>query len=123
MDLWKSGQGGDATVSVITEGGTTVKAPTLDNKEAWQPVSLTFESDGDASTTIQLAAIHTSAGSEKIIGFDNVTIQLDPSTSIQAIKGKGSHPEAPLYDLSGRRLNTKQPQKGIYIKGNRKIAF
>ena len=74
-DLWKSGLGGDAIISVITEGGTTVSSPTLDNKEEWQQVNVAFKSDGDASTTIQLAAIHTSSGSAKIIGFDNIVIQ------------------------------------------------
>ena len=33
-----------------------------------------FSSDGNASTTIRLQAVHTSDGSEKIIGFDNVVI-------------------------------------------------
>ena len=74
MDLWKSGLGGDATVSIITEDGPVLKSPTLENKTAWQTVSLQFESDGSASTTIQLAAIHNSDGSEKIIGFDNILI-------------------------------------------------
>ncbi|MBQ9362450.1 MAG: BNR-4 repeat-containing protein [Bacteroidaceae bacterium] len=74
MDLWKSGLGGDAIVSIITEGGSILKSPTLENKTAWQKLSLQFESDGVASTTIQLDAIHTSNGSEKIIGFDNILI-------------------------------------------------
>ena len=74
MDLWKSGLGGDAIVSITTEGGQTVKSSTLENMTAWQQVSLDFESDGEASTTIQLAAIHNSDGSEKIIGFDNVKL-------------------------------------------------
>ena len=76
-DLWKSGLGGDAIISVITEGGTTVSCPSLDNKEEWQQVNIAFKSDGDASTTIQLAAIHTSSGSTKIIGFDNIVIQME----------------------------------------------
>ena len=74
MDLWKSGLGGDAVVSIITEGGSIQKSPTLENKTAWQKLSIPFESDGSASTTIQLAAIHTSDGSEKIIAFDNILI-------------------------------------------------
>jgi len=79
-DLWKSGLGGDAIISVITEGGTTVKSETLENKTEWQTVTLAFESDGQASTTVQLAAIHNSAGSEKIIGFDNVRLTLQSRT-------------------------------------------
>jgi len=78
MDLWKSGLGGDAIVSITTEGGATVKSHTLENKTAWQKLTLDFESDGQASTIIQLAAIHTSTGSEKIIGFDNIVIEKQP---------------------------------------------
>ncbi len=72
--LWKSGLGGDAFVSVITEGGAVVKSPSLQNQTAWQTVTLPFNSDGAASTTIQLEAMHNSNGSEKIIGFDNVAL-------------------------------------------------
>lgn len=122
-DLWKSGQGGDATISVITEGGTTVKSPTLDNMTKWQTVSLNFTSDGSASTTIQLAAIHTAAGSEKIIGFDNVIIQPDPETNILSVPEKATTDNTQLYDLSGRRVSPKAPLKGIYIKGKRKVVW
>ena len=78
MNLWKSGLGGDAIVSITTEGGATVKSHTLENKTEWQKLTLDFESDGQASTIIQLAAIHTSTGSEKIIGFDNIVIEKQP---------------------------------------------
>lgn len=72
--LWKSGLGGDAFVKVATEGGAVVQNASLENKEAWQPVELEFESDGRAATTISLIAQHTSSGSVKIIGFDNVVL-------------------------------------------------
>jgi rhamnogalacturonyl hydrolase YesR len=84
-NLWKSGLGGDAKVNIITEGGTIISSPTLDNKEAWQTLSLNFESNGLAATTVQLSAIHNSDGSEKIIGWDNVNItkrdDIDPKPS------------------------------------------
>ena len=73
-NLWKSGLGGDAKVNIVTEGGTTVTSPTLENKEAWQTLSLDFKSNGTAATTVQLSAIHNSDGSEKFIGWDNVVI-------------------------------------------------
>ena len=73
-NLWKSGLGGDAKVNIVTEGGTTVSSPTLDNKTEWQTLSLDFQSNGTAATTIQLSAIHNSDGSEKIIGWDNIII-------------------------------------------------
>ena len=73
-NLWKSGLGGDAKVNIVTEGGTTVTSPTLDNKTEWQTLSLDFQSNGTAATTIRLSAIHNSDGSEKFIGWDNVVI-------------------------------------------------
>ena len=73
-DVWKSGLGGDAYLQVINQDGPTHQAPTVDNKEAWQPMSVDFLSDGQASTTVALVAMHNSNGSEKIIGFDNVRL-------------------------------------------------
>lgn len=82
-NLWKSGLGGDAKVSIVTEGGTTITSPTLENMTAWQTISLDFESDGNAATTIQLIANHNSDGSEKIIGWDNVVITKKEGTDPQ----------------------------------------
>ena len=127
-NLWKSGLGGDAIISVATEGGATVKSPTLENKTEWQEVKLEFESDGEASTTISLSAIHNSAGSEKIIGFDNVILQLveadepdepvidDPTDEPGDTPVSIRHTEAetlsqPLYDLNGRRIHSSNSQK------------
>ncbi|MBO7069104.1 MAG: glycoside hydrolase family 88 protein [Bacteroidaceae bacterium] len=74
MDLWKSGLGGDAIISVSTEDGATVTAPSMENKEAWQEVSLDFKSDGNAITTVSLSAYHNNNGSEKFIGWDNIVL-------------------------------------------------
>ena len=73
-DVWKSGLGGDAYLMVSTQDGPTTQAPTLDNKEAWQTMSLTFNSDGRSSSTVCLQAMHNYSGTEKIIGFDNVRL-------------------------------------------------
>ena len=122
MDLWKSGLGGDAIVSIITEGGAIVKSSSLENKTEWQNVTLEFESDGEASTTIQLAAIHNSDGSEKIIGFDNVTLQLDPNTGVDGVTKSGKEvPSNVMYDLCGRRVQV--PQRGVYIKRGKKVVL
>lgn len=117
-DLWKSGAGGDAIISIITEAGATVKSQTLDNKEEWQKVTLNFASDGSASTTIQLAAIHTSSGSEKIIGFDNVTITPNKPNSIHQ-NSVSEATDNTIYNLSGQRV-TQPVNKGIYISGGKK---
>ena len=119
-DLWKSGEGGDAVVSVATEGGSTVRSTTLPSKSEWQSVSLSLESDGEAATTIQLAAIHTANGTAQIIGFDNVVLQQEENVGIQAPKTNSPTSDV-LYDLSGRRINTKTPQKGIYIQNGQKV--
>lgn len=73
-DVWQSGLGGKAQVSVETVGGATATAPQLSNATAWQTSSVEFESDGIASTVVRLEAIHTSSQNQKIIGFDNVVI-------------------------------------------------
>ncbi len=110
--LWKSGLGGDAKVSVETENGSTMSSPSLDNKSEWQQVELPFESDGKAATTIRLQAIHTSDGSEKIIGFDNVTITPNTPDGITASTISTTHTR--YYDLQGRAVH--HPSHGIYIK-------
>ena len=117
-DLWKSGLGGDAYVNVQTEGGTAVKSATLENRTEWQALSLDFESDGEASTTIQLVATHTSAGSEKIIGWDNIKIIAQIPDAIEEMSNDSRKADA-VYDLSGRRV--KASSKGIVITRGKKL--
>ncbi len=118
VDVWKSGLGGDAAVSVQQEGGSTFAAPPLENKEAWQRATLSFESDGRAATTILLSAVHTSNGSEKIIGFDNVALTADGADAIGAPAADRAASSG-MYDLSGRRIASPQSH-GIYIRDGRK---
>ena len=124
MDLWKSGLGGDAVISVQTEGGTTVTDPSKDNKEAWQQVSLDFESDGEASTTIRLSAVHISSGSSKIIGFDNVVLTRQNTDGIEDFEKKKmrySENEKGIYNITGRKVSSSHLKKGIYIIEGKKI--
>ena len=121
MDLWKSGLGGDAIISVSTEGGTTVTAPSMENKESWQSVKLTFESDGVAPTTVRLSAMHNYNNSEKIIGFDNVVLtkQVPDAIKEPVADGKGN---TSWFDLGGRAVKPRVPAKGIYVtKGKKRI--
>ncbi len=111
-DMWKSGAGGDAKISVETEGGSNISTPSIENQTAWQQVELQFQSDGKASTTIRLEAIHNSAGSEKIIGFDNVLLTKVVPDGI--ILSEAASSPVRYYDLQGRR--TENPQKGIFIR-------
>ena len=126
-NLWKSGLGGDAKVYIVTEGGATVTSPALDNKEEWQTVSLDFESDGKAATTVQLAAIHNSAGSEKIIGWDNVVItNKGTPDAIAAPQTGNASPHTSdviIHDLSGRRVDSSFDQlpSGTYVVNGVKI--
>ena len=119
-DVWKSGLGGDVDIKVQTEGGKTVTVSSLENKEAWQHVSAKFESDGTASTTILISAIHTSNGSEKIIGFDNVELVSTP-TAIKNVSYRQGTPSSEIYDLQGRRV--KAPKQGLYIVDGKKKTF
>lgn len=112
-DLWKSGLGGDAFVSVATEGGTTITSPSLANKTEWQQVSMEFQSDGKASTTIRLTAMHNSDGSEKIIGFDNVVLTRKVEDGLHTINGDSIEKNR-IYDLQGRRMHAS-PAHGLYI--------
>jgi len=73
-DVWQSGEAGAASVVVSQEGGTSVTSNALVDKKEWQKVTLLFESDGVAKTTVTLKANHTTDQKEKIIGFDNVVI-------------------------------------------------
>jgi hypothetical protein len=119
-DVWKSGLGGDAIVSVQTEGGSTSAAPSLENKEAWQQASLDFLSDGKASTTILLSARHNSDGSEKIIGFDNVALTLKQTDGIKEKHHTLNTHQPTVYDLHGRPSNAVR--KGVYIDRGHKVV-
>ena len=121
-DVWKSGLGGDAIITVLPEGGTAVVAPSLENKEAWQQASLQFVSDGDASTTVMLQAMHNSNGSEKIIGFDNVKLTMQAPNAINGLLGASPKSGNVIYDLQGRRVNAQSALKGVYIQNGRKTV-
>jgi hypothetical protein len=88
--------------------------------EAWQQVSLLLESDGKASTTVILSAVHTSNGSEKIIGFDNVCLTAQHPDHITEIVNGIQKTAKVLYDLQGRRIEPSNARKGIYIQQGRK---
>jgi hypothetical protein len=117
VDVWKSGLGGDAYVNVVTQDGTTVSMPSLENKEQWQHATLNFFSNGSASTTVQLQAMHNYNGTEKIIGFDNVSLTLLSPDEIREIRQSAGSDMR--YDLQGRRVNTTA--KGVQIVGGRKV--
>ncbi len=121
-DLWKSGLGGDAFVSTRTEDGPTVTSPSLENKTEWQHVKLEFESDGIAATTIVLTAMHNYSGTEKIIGFDNVTLVKQEENGISPVSATASALSSDsLYDLQGRRVEA--PSHGIYVRKGRKTVI
>jgi hypothetical protein len=117
--VWKSGLGGDAYLQAVTQDGSIVSAPTVENMEAWQQMNLDFQSDGIASTIIRLVAMHNNNGTEKIIGFDNVTLEKHITDAI-------STPLSPqesttLYDLQGRKV-TGNPKSGILIGKGKKLV-
>ncbi|MCR5132208.1 MAG: BNR-4 repeat-containing protein [Prevotella sp.] len=130
-DIWASGQGGDAYVSVQPEGSTAIKSSSLDSKEEWQQVELQFQSDGEAATTVQLVAQHTASGTEKIIGFDNVLISKNEVDGIESVKGSFiQNLDNNVYDLQGRKVaenslsinGNQQLKPGVYVSNGRKIV-
>ena len=73
-DVWQSGLGGEGHITITPDGGEAQQSSALTNKTEWQQVTMEFTSDGTTPITIDLVARHTSDGSEKIIGFDNIVL-------------------------------------------------
>lgn len=126
-DIWKSGLGGNGIVFVQIGDGARAELTPSENKEEWQSVAHSFESDGEIITTIGFYAVHTSNGTEKILGFDNIKMSHTPS----AINGiTASDSKVNIYTLDGRVVKTmaerteatKGLQPGIYIIGKDKIV-
>ena len=126
-DIWKSGLGGNGIVFVQIGDGARTELTPSENKEEWQSVAHSFESDGEIITTIGFYAVHTSNGTEKILGFDNIKMSHTPS----AINGiTASDSKVNIYTLDGRVVKTmaerteatKGLQPGIYIIGKDKIV-
>ena len=118
-DVYKNGLGGDALVQAKIENGALISAPSVENKAEWQQMSLQFESDGEASTTVMLAAMHNDNGSEKFIGFDNVVLTQEIVDAIRTIEPDNTD-ASDIFDLQGRKLSTT-PDKGIYIVKGKKV--
>ena len=123
-DVWKSGLGGEAVVQVKSETGALIVAPSLENKTEWQQATLDFESDGEASTTVMLSAVHKENGSEKIIGFDNIVLSKQVVDGIHDVR----HPadwtgKRLVYDLQGRvSPASTNLSKGVYVVNGRKVV-
>jgi hypothetical protein len=67
-----------------------------------------------------LSAVHTSNGSEKIIGFDNVCLTAQQPDHITEIVNEIQKTAKVLYDLQGRKIEPSNARKGIYIQQGRK---
>jgi hypothetical protein len=121
-DVWKSGRGGDAIISVKTQDGDEVTAPSLENMEAWQKTDIVFNSDGKASTTVSLSAMHNYNGTEKIIGYDNVVLTKNQPTAINHVRNDLNTPDGRTYDLQGRLMTSGIQNKGLYIVNGQKVV-
>ena len=82
-------------------------------------MNLDFQSDGIASTIIRLVAMHNNNGTEKIIGFDNVTLEKHITDAIST--PLSPQESANLYDLQGRKV-TGNPKSGILIGKGKKLV-
>ena len=82
-------------------------------------MTVNFQSDGVSSTTIRLVAMHNNNGTEKIIGFDHVTLEKHITDAVR-------HPfpekqSTRIYDLQGRRVSGNA-KSGIFVgKGQKHI--
>ena len=127
-DIWKSGLGGNGILFVKIGNGATTELTPSENREAWQQVSHTFKSNGQIVTTIGFSAIHTSNGSEKILGFDNIALSHTPPTSISSTEPQSSN-QVDVYSIDGRLLkrqtskdkSTVHLAPGLYIIGGEKV--
>ena len=127
-DIWKSGLGGNGILFVKIGNGATTELTPSENREAWQQVSHTFKSNGQIVTTIGFSAIHTSNGSEKILGFDNIALSHTPPTSISSTEPQSSN-QVDVYSIDGRLLkrqtskdkSTVHLAPGLYIIGREKV--
>ena len=115
--VWKSGLGGDAYLQAVTQDGPTASAPTVENKEEWQQMTVDFQSDGVSSTTIRLVAMHNNNGTEKIIGFDHVTLTKKTPTAVTIPKIDNQNKT--VYDLQGRVV-ARQAQHGLFVGQGKK---
>ena len=128
-DVWKSGLGGNGIVFVQVGDGACTELTPASNAEAWQQVRHSFASDGESVTTIGFYAIHTSNGSEKILGFDNIALSYTP-TAIKSI-ATASDGMVNVYTLDGRLIKAKRHKEeatqgltpGIYIIDNKKTVI
>lgn len=127
-DIWKSGLGGNGIVFVQIGNGARTELTPANNAEAWQQVNHSFASDGRTTTTIGFYAVHTSNGSEKILGFDNIALAYTP-TAIKSIPTTSAG-MMNVYTLDGRFVKTQTNKEeakqglapGIYIIGNEKAV-
>ena len=135
LDVWKSGLGGDAVISIQNEGAAPIAAPSLENKSQWQHQQLDFTVSSLPSLAggfvggsfIRLAAKHNSNGSEKIIGFDNVTLTpiipdgITDISNAQILNGQSSMVNGQCFDLTGRQI-AKPNTRGMYIINGQKVV-
>lgn len=128
-DVWKSGLGGNGIVFVQIGNGARTELTPANNAEAWQQVSHSFVSDGKTPTTIGFYGVHTSNGSEKILGFDNIALSYTP-TAIGSIPTESTG-MVNVYTLDGRFIKSQERKEeakqglspGIYIIGNEKTVI
>ena len=80
-------------------------------------MTVDFQSDGVSSTTIRLVAMHNNNGTEKIIGFDHVTLTKKTPTAVTIPKIDNQNKT--VYDLQGRVV-ARQAQHGLFVGQGKK---
>ena len=95
----------------------------ISNTGNWQKYSTySFDTAEMTPGVKQLTMTWQSANGQYTGNVKNIAIALKQSTNVGWIAN--SQPSAaPLYDLQGRQLNNRHPQRGIYINNGKKIII
>ncbi len=70
-DVWKSGAAGNGTIWVQVNGSSKITVSAPEFKTGWQDVGLIFDYTGTGTVTIGFSAVHSTNGTETLVGFDN----------------------------------------------------
>ena len=84
-----------------------------------------FQSDVDAGRlTAGAAFARLHAESEYLDQLDKAMKEFKGGTSgVRSAQADNNGTDTPLYNISGMRLEHEPTQHGIYIQGNKKIAY
>ena len=109
---WNSSKDGTSLLVEVEEGNCTLSTSELTiEKGAWTDCQVTLWGSGDVRITLTPTLRFV---------LDELTVCKPEATGIEDMTSRQLKNDGHLYDLSGRRMNTLQPGKGLYILNGRK---